>query len=85
LRKVKRFSKKFPVIVTGPRLWAGGKAYGCGMKKFVPKSSFILAKKRILSHFQEKTELGAENWQQLKRLKSVIPFRVWEYQLMESL
>ncbi len=76
LRKVKRFSKKFPVIVTGPRLWAGGKAYGCGMKKFVPKSSFILAKKRILSHFQEKTELGAENWQQLKRLKSVIPFRV---------
>lgn len=76
LVKVKRLSKKFPVIVTGPRLWAGGKAYGCGMKKFVPKSSFILAKKRILSHFQNKTELGAENWQELKRLKSVIPFRV---------
>lgn len=76
LRKMKRLSKKFPVMVTGPKLWAGGKAMGCGMRKFVPKSSFLLAEKRILSRFQKKTELNTENWQQLKRLKSVIPFRV---------
>jgi hypothetical protein len=34
---------------------------GCGMRKFVPKSSFLLAEKRILSRFQKKTELNTEN------------------------
>lgn len=85
LTKLKRYSKKFPVMIAGPAVWAGFKVYGCGMKKFLPKSSLLLAGKKILSHIQEKTQLDARNWQRLNRLKSVIPFRVLPAMLGQSL
>ena len=85
LKKLKRFSRKFPVILAGPSLGAGFKAYGCGMRKFLPRSSLLLAGKKILSHIQKKTQLDTKNWQQLKTLKSVIPFRVLPAMLGQSL
>jgi len=85
LKKLKRFSRKFPVILAGPSVGAGFKAYGCGMRKFLPRSSLLLAGKKILSHIQKKTQLDTKNWKQLKTLKSVIPFRVLPAILGQSL
>lgn len=70
-----RSFKKFPLIIVKRSGKAGFTGYGSGMTKFLPRSNFSLVKNSIFLKLQKKIQLKAKNWEIIKSLKSLIPFR----------